>query len=193
MEYKTQDLVIKEIKADDNSVVAVISSQQKDLDNEVIVADGIKYDKYLANGGLFIRNHDLKALPIGKVLEIKQNSSKETLAKIQFSKHNAEAKTLLGMIKDNELSAKFSIGFKRIKDSIKDGIKHLDEIELFEVSLVNLPANVDTRIVAKEQSENLHCLACEKVIEIPCCSKDCFEITDKAIRQAVRNELQKTS
>jgi uncharacterized protein len=47
-----------------------------------------------------------------------------------------------------------SIGFRTVADKIIDGVRHLTELELFEVSLTALPANELARVTAVKGSIN---------------------------------------
>jgi HK97 family phage prohead protease len=47
-----------------------------------------------------------------------------------------------------------SIGFESIKDSIKDGVRHLNEIKLYEASVVTFPANDLALIVSAKAAQS---------------------------------------
>lgn len=41
-----------------------------------------------------------------------------------------------------------SIGFKTVKDTVKDGVRHLQQLDLYEVSLVTFPANPAAQVTS---------------------------------------------
>lgn len=62
----------------------------------------------------------------------------------------AQAKEALALMKDGVVSG-LSIGFTTVKDEIKDGIRHLREVKLWEVSLTPFPMNEKAVVTAVKQ------------------------------------------
>ena len=170
------------------TLVAIISDEKKDLDNEVVRQSGIKYDKYLRKGGLFLRNHDAESLPIGRVKTLCRDQDNQTVAEIKFSQHNPDAKIYYNMVKDKEINS-FSIGYTTLDTEIVDGVKHLTEIELHEISLVNIGANETAGVKAPIQPKLPTCICCKSDIEYPVCSKECSETLKTAIKEKLKHEI----
>ena len=81
--------------------------------------------------------HDMTE-PIGKVVEAREDDHG---LKIRGKLSNTtRAKDALQLMKDGVVN-QLSIGFDTIKEDFKDGIRHLKELKLYEVSPVTFPSN----------------------------------------------------
>ena len=48
-----------------------------------------------------------------------------------------------------------SIGYQVIKDTVKEGVRYLKELKLFEYSLVTIPANEQAQVIGVKQENNI--------------------------------------
>jgi HK97 family phage prohead protease len=121
-------------------ISGLASTNDEDRSGDIIASDAWKNSGALANylkNPIILAFHDMSR-PIGKTIshEVKENGLSIT-AKISKS-----AGDIIGLIKEGILSA-FSVGFM-IKDADfdpKSGIFMIKELELYEVSVVSIPAN----------------------------------------------------
>ncbi|MCY4010681.1 MAG: HK97 family phage prohead protease [Candidatus Saccharibacteria bacterium] len=188
MDKKDYVIQIKSHNDEAMTLTAIISDGQPDLDGEVVSQAGIKYDKYLRKGGLFLRNHDAKSLPLGRVKSIFLDPNNQTIAEIQFSQHNPDGKMYYQMVKDKEINS-FSIGFKTLDSEMIDGIKHLTEIELFEISLVNIGANESASVKTPTKEPVPTCICCKSPMDYVACSEECSEKFQAVFKQKLTDEM----
>ncbi len=137
------------VDAGKREVLAVISTDAIDRDNEVVLPKGLKKKNYAGNP-IVLFGHDTKC-PIGKCLWVKEADGK-ILAKTYISDKTQLSRDVFGLMQDGVLSA-FSIGFSSLKSSppspseikarpdLKDVRKIHREWEMFEYSVVPIPAN----------------------------------------------------
>jgi len=149
------------INKDDRTITATISDESVDRDGEVIVQKGINLDKFQKNAPL-LDSHNPYEESLGNVLEVRKNTDGSTEADIRFysEKANPKAERRFNQLLEGGARA-FSIGFKILKTKTINGIKHLTEIELLELSSVNVPANPNA--VAKSLNNNFmqNCEKCD--------------------------------
>jgi len=182
-QYSTKTLV-KTANDDNLTIEAVISTNEIDRDGESVRQRGIQVDKYMDNP-LVLRNHDHQSMPIGKIAKLTSDDN-QTIALIQFSQANPDGKMYYSLYKEGTLTS-WSIGFKTLNAVKKDDHNELSDIELLEVSSVNLPANPSAR--AKTQSADLKCDICQAAVRYKVCSQTCSEILEKSIRRVISHEI----
>lgn len=122
-----------------------------DRDGDVVVMDGIDFTSFQANP-VVLWGHDSSELPIGKVVGISQDKTeKTTLFDIQFAS-TGKGKEVEQLVAEGILKA-VSIGFmvKEYDYNEDANAFMLTEIELFEISVCNIPANQDALLVEEEQ------------------------------------------
>ncbi len=89
--------------------------------------------------------------PIGKGRI--EDSEKGLVVKGRLTLGVAQAKEALALMKDGVVSG-LSIGFRSIKDEVVNGVRHLKEVRLYEVSVVPFPLNEAATITkVKEMSQ----------------------------------------
>lgn len=128
---------------DDNDelvITGLASTNDEDRQGDIIASDAWKDKKALTNylkNPIILAFHDMSR-PIGKTIEheVKDNGLSIT-AKISKSAGN-----VFGLIKEGIISA-FSVGFliEEADYDPKSGIFMIKKLELFEVSVVSVPAN----------------------------------------------------
>lgn len=134
-------------------ITGYASTMDKDRMNDVVLADAWKEESALKDfllNPIILAFHDHRR-PIGKMVDYEVNS-KGLKITARISKAAGEIGEL---IKDGILSA-FSIGF-RIKDADYDektDIFVVKAVELFEVSVVSVPANAKTVFNVAKQLED---------------------------------------
>lgn len=121
--------------AKDNTIIGIASTPTPDRDGDVVDPMGVDTENFQKNPVL-LWGHDAHSLPIGKVTNITKS-----LQGIEFEaefavKQNPLAKQVWELMRDGFLNS-FSIGFMP-KERENEVIK---QSELFEISVVNIPAN----------------------------------------------------
>ena len=123
------------------------TSEAKDRDDEIVLLDGWEFKNYEGNP-IVLFMHDNRSLPIGKTVGILKDEVKRVLYfDIEFSKSYDFAKTVEGLVEEGILRA-VSLGF-RVLDwewDAKQEALLLTKNELFEISVVNVPANQEALI-----------------------------------------------
>lgn len=129
------------------------TSEAKDRDGEIVLMDGWDFKNY-NNNPIVLWGHNNKDLPIGKTVGIlKDEVNKAIYFDVQFSESYDFAKTVKGLVEEGILKA-VSLGF-RVTDwewSEKLDALLLTKSELFELSIVNVPANQEALIQDSEKS-----------------------------------------
>ena len=151
MVYKNFSSTILKSNDDERVITATISSEEVDEQGDIVKSNGLQFADYLKRGGLFLHEHKINELPIGRVLDVRQSNG-ITEADIRFSKHTEKANTLWQMVKDKELTG-FSVGLK-INDFQNQNIENksvrvITKSELIELSLTSAPANLSAQASAE--------------------------------------------
>jgi HK97 family phage prohead protease len=92
-------------------------------------------------------NHEWSSLPIATISEAREDD-RGLFVKGQFhSTPDAQAaRTIVRERLERGKSVGMSIGYKVTDDEFKEGIRHLKDLDLFEVSLVSVPANPEAQL-----------------------------------------------
>ncbi|MCP4651304.1 MAG: hypothetical protein GY853_14645 [PVC group bacterium] len=158
--YNPDPKDISIIKAEDgtdtNIIEFPISTQQQDRHGEIIIQKGIKTQDY---NGVVLFNHDSQGMPIGKVVDIRRDqATKTTYAKIEFDNITPEDVAIFEKVKNKTLRS-VSVRIRIIKAGYRKPTKYeldnggvsldhkgeklyfIEESELLEISIVNIPAN----------------------------------------------------
>lgn len=151
LEHKTFRLDAKDGEDGDGPQFAGDASVMgnKDLDDEVIDEGAFKRTLDHRNGKVMLLSGHNPADRLGiaeleergKKLKLKgfMNMAKQisidTLSDIRF---NIKHTVALGL----------SVGFRTIKDMVQDGVRHIKEVDLWEVSVVTFPANPRAKITS---------------------------------------------
>lgn len=130
-------------KNKDDKVYRFIGTTEAiDRDNEIVRLDAWDFTNFVKNP-VALWGHNHKDLPIGKVVGIYKDDVKKAIYfDIQFSKSYDFAKTVESLVEEGILRAT-SVGFM-VKDwewDEKTETVVFTETELFEISIVNVPAN----------------------------------------------------
>jgi HK97 family phage prohead protease len=147
---KTYESSIDDVNAGKREVVAIISTDAIDRDNEVVSPKGMKKKSFNGNPVVMV-NHDYQTLPVGKALWVKAEANR-VLAKYTITDKTQLGRDVFALIQDGVLSA-HSIGFVSNYSS-KPTTKEVNERpdlkgaklihrdwNLLEFSVVGIPAN----------------------------------------------------
>ena len=133
-----------EIEVDDKSYRAIISTGRIDRYDSIIYPNGVDFSSYLHHPVLlFNHNPDLVS---GQVIDlIRRESGIE--ARFVFDAEDPDAQRIKSKV-DRGFISGMSIGFLPKKaQADKEGVLHIYESELVEVSVVSVPANPDALIM----------------------------------------------
>lgn len=149
-----QFLKVKEIDRENYRVRFILSTGSKDRHDEVIDQKGWRLDNYRKNP-VVLWGHDQSRFPIGRCEEIEvvnENGTDQLEAWVVFAyKQNPEAATCFELVAADFLNAG-SVGFMNLKWMFDEEseILTLLENELYEFSIVNVPANPEALAKAAE-------------------------------------------
>lgn len=160
--HKGYSFETKSIDKENFTVEGVFSTEDVDRHGEVVMQNGWKLDAYRMNP-IVAWAHKTGELPIAQMIEIGVDASNRLVGKMKFAVNEYPfAKTVFDMIAGGFLRA-FSAGFMNEVYQIdqNNDIVILNENELFEVSVVPIPANKLALVKAKGIDTDLY----EKAIE----------------------------
>lgn len=152
---------IEEVKAskDDNTIEFIASKEVADRDREIVSIKGIDLKNYKKNP-VVLFSHQRGELPIGKAVGITKSGDSLKM-KVEFADEATYpfAHQVYKLIKGGYLNA-VSIGFSPDYDSItydeKKNTRTFNKVELFEVSVVTVPANADALATGKSINETIN-------------------------------------
>lgn len=142
--FYTNSFSIKADKEDNRIVEFIASKELADRDNEIVKIKGIDLKNYKANP-LILWSHNRSDLPIGKAVKItKSGDTLKIKAQFATAEENPFADQVYRLVKGGYLNST-SIGFmpdwEKIEYDEKKNQRIFNKVELFEVSIVNVPAN----------------------------------------------------
>jgi HK97 family phage prohead protease len=144
-------VVVKEINDDDRIVPFIVTKRVVDRDGDLLEPSGADLDNFEKNPVINL-NHDIyNQLPIGKAVKIKRNKEEiKVWIKFATKEENPIAANVYRLIKGGYLNAT-SIGFIPDFSEIdhpdnmtvggKKVFTHYKKYEIYEISIVNVPAN----------------------------------------------------
>lgn len=140
---------VKEVKKDGTLTAVIASDETKDRHGDVLKADGWKLENFKRNP-VIQWAHDPTVPAIGKVEEIEVSKGK-LMFKPRFAvKASKKAKEVYELYKEGILNA-FSVGYRELE---RDAKGDTTEMELLEISAVNVPANPNALVLAKQKGLN---------------------------------------
>ena len=151
MERKTLGFEIKDLDEETGVFTGYAATFSKRPDSYGDIIDPGAFKKTLKedrNRIVILWNHDIWE-PIGKPLEIAEDT-KGLLVKGQLTLGVQRAREILALMKDGVVSV-MSIGFETIKQVNMEGVRHLKELRLFDVSPVTFAANPEAVILSVKQ------------------------------------------
>lgn len=148
MECKTFKFEIKQVDEEEGVFEGYASTFTQTPDSYGEIVDKGAFKKTIKENRNRIKtlwNHNIRE-PIGKPLEMKEDE-KGLWVKIKLTLGVQRAKEILALMKD-EVINEMSIGFDTITEKMVDGIRHLKEVKLYDVSPVSFAANPEALITA---------------------------------------------
>lgn len=141
----------------DKSYRFVGTSEVKDRDGEIVLLDGWDFSNY-KNNPIVLWGHENRQLPIGKVTAILKDETKRVIYfDVEFSESYTLGKTVQGLVEEGILRAT-SLGFRVLDWEWGENADAwlLTKCELFELSIVNVPANQEAIIeeTSKDVEDN---------------------------------------
>jgi len=150
LEHKTVQFKADEIDGE-TGIIAGYASVFGNVDQGRDIVEQGAFTKTIAEGVGRVKilfNHSEEPYPLGKPLELREDA-RGLFIKGQITKTDLGA-NVLKLIKDNVLS-EFSIGYEPIVfDYDSDGVRHLREVKLWEVSVVVFAMNPEAVITSKK-------------------------------------------
>lgn len=138
----------KSVDYDSNKSYRFIgTSEVKDRDGEIVLLDGWDFSNY-KNNPIVLWGHENRDLPIGKVTAILKDETKRVIYfDVEFSESYELGKTVRGLVEEGILRAT-SLGFRVLDWEWGENADAwlLTKCELFELSIVNVPANQEAII-----------------------------------------------
>lgn len=138
-------------KAEAGKLIAVASTASEDRHGEVVSQEGWDIKAFKKNPVLqWAHDHTEPAIGVAKNIKIEGAGKKARLVfEPVFHDYTEKAKALKAMVEDGILNS-FSVGFRPLE---MDGNVFTKQ-ELLEISLVNVPANSDARMLAFKSLES---------------------------------------
>ena len=158
----TQEIVRKSFDVstllEEREFIAYIATFDVDLVGDRIAPGAVRNLERFVRDGFVTVSHDWSAVPVASILEAWEDE-RGVLIRARFHSH-PEAEAVYTYVRERtELgkSVRFSIGFYVLKthdEATEDGrtVRVIDELELVEASIVNVPANPATELVAVKQN-----------------------------------------
>jgi HK97 family phage prohead protease len=158
----TQEIVRKSFDVstllEEREFIAYIATFDVDLVGDRIARGAVRNLERFVRDGFVTVSHDWSAVPVASILEAWEDE-RGVLIRARFHSHPAAEAVYTYVRERSELgkSVRFSIGFYVLKthDEVnEDGrtVRVIDELELVEASIVNVPANPATELVAVKQN-----------------------------------------
>jgi phage head maturation protease len=162
---------VQSVNENDLTAICIISTQNVDRTGDVVLSNGIMTDEFKQIPSIYV-NHNYATLPIAKCLDIVHKSGMIE-AKIQFVKEDELSMKVFNLVKNGVMRG-ISIGFDA-EEVILKGSKVFDETckslnmdvssyqkthriiskwNLYEFSVVSIPANAECMVKSLEVKEN---------------------------------------
>jgi HK97 family phage prohead protease len=144
---------IKEVEGTPRTLEFTITAETEDRDGEVVKASGGVFDNYVKNP-VVLWVHDYKGLPVGKTIAMaREGPSIKAVVEFPTKEEYEYADTVYKLCKGGYLGA-VSIGFIPLESvkgkSDSEPSRTFTKWELLEFSIVPVPSNPDTLVMARE-------------------------------------------
>lgn len=147
LERKTVKFEVKDVNEEEGTFVGYAATFSKHPDSYGDIIDPGAFKKTLKEAGDRVKilwNH-YPLEPIGKPLEISEDE-KGLLVKGKLSLGVQRAREILSLMRDGVIT-EMSIGYNTMKETWEEGIRHLQEVRLWDVSPVTFAANPEAIIL----------------------------------------------
>lgn len=152
MERKTVKFEVKDVDEEAGTFEGYAATFSKRPDSYGDIIEPGAFAKTLKEAGKRVKilwNHHVLE-PIGKPTEMAEDD-KGLLVKGKLSLGVQRAREVLSLMKDGVIT-EMSIGYDTLKESWQNGIRHLQEVRLWDVSPVTFAANPDAVIVSVKKA-----------------------------------------
>ncbi|MBA7576621.1 hypothetical protein ES708_18462 [subsurface metagenome] len=152
MEHKTVKFEVKEVDEEAGVFTGYAATFSDRPDSWGDIIDKGAFKKTLKEAGNRVKilwNHFILE-PIGKPLELAEDD-KGLLVKGKLSLGVQRAKEVLSLMKDGVIT-ELSIGYDPMKETWQEGIRHLQEIRLWDVSPVTFAANPEAVVLSVKKA-----------------------------------------
>lgn len=152
LERKTFKFEVKEVDEEEGIFTGYAATFSKIPDSWGDIIDPGAFKKTLKEMGKRIKilwNHDTYE-PIGRPLELSEDEH-GLLVKGKLSLGVQRAREILSLMKDGVIT-EMSIGYNPVKETWAEGIRHLQEIKLYDVSPVTFAANPEAVVVSVKRA-----------------------------------------
>uniref|UniRef100_A0A6M3KXC0 Putative prohead protease n=1 Tax=viral metagenome TaxID=1070528 RepID=A0A6M3KXC0_9ZZZZ len=153
LERKTVNFKVDKIDEEEGTFTGYASTFSDVPDSYGDIVDPGAFKKTLkAQKGQIVSlfNHSIME-PIGKPTEMAEDE-KGLLIKAKLTLGVQRAREVLSLMKDGVIT-QMSIGYETMKEVYTDGIRHLKEVKLYDVSPVVFAANPEARIVGVKSKQ----------------------------------------
>ena len=154
IERKTINFEVKEINEEEGTFTGYGSAFRETPDSYGDIVDPGAFKKTIKEGKgriVHLFNHNVME-PIGKPDELLEDET-GLFVKGRLSLGVQRARETLALMKDGVIN-QMSIGYETIKEQTIDGIRHLKEIKLFDVSPVVFAADNEAIILSVKNDED---------------------------------------
>ena len=156
-DQRQDTIVVKDVMSsitanDDRTAKFIITTGTPDRDQDIVVSQGLSIAHYL-NNRVVLWGHDQSILPIAKCIGIQPiDNGWQATVEFATAEANPMAEQVYQLVKGGFLSA-VSIGFILLELELNElGGYTITKSELFEFSIVNVPANPEALIVEDEEA-----------------------------------------
>lgn len=152
-EQKTISFEVKQVDEETGIFEGYAATFSDKPDSYGDIIDSGAFKKSLKEGGKRVKilwQHSVME-PIGKPEEMSEDE-KGLLVKGKLSLGVQRAREVLSLMKDGVIT-ELSIGYDTVKEAYKDGIRHLKEVKLWDISPVTFAANTEALIASVKQDE----------------------------------------
>lgn len=131
---------VKQVKENGTITGAIASTQSKDRDGDILIQNGWMLDNFRKNPVL-LWSHNPFEVPIGKVLNIDVQND-QLVFDAEFAVEDELGARIFKLVQGGFLNT-FSVGYiPKMKNENGD----TTQMELLEISVVNIPSNQDARV-----------------------------------------------
>jgi len=162
-EHKTIKFEVKEVNEETGVFEGYGSTFGGEPDSYGDVVDKGAFTKTIAEGAKRIKilwNHQTLE-PIGKPVELREDE-RGLFIKAKLSLGVQRAREILALMKDGVIN-ELSIGYDTITDAVVEGVRHLKEVRLWDISPVSFAANPDAVLTNVKSGRVLSASNLEKV------------------------------
>ena len=171
--FKSDTMEIKSVDKEKREVTAIASKEITDRDGDIVRIDGIDIKNYKKNPVILFA-HDHWGLPIAKAIKVWKEDNKFLMVKMKFVEADISpmGDTVYKLIQKDylkSLSIGFRIDWEKAERLEKSNGYDFKSTELFEISIVPVPANpaalvqsksikeaMDNKIINNEEYEELN-------------------------------------